>query len=106
LFDEHASVVLETIDALAERQRMLGAPAEYSLSALRERSALPAEVGPLPDTPEMLRRLLVGHRVILEGMRQGFKAAEAAEDPGTADLFARFLQAHEKMEWFLRELMT
>jgi starvation-inducible DNA-binding protein len=106
LFDEHATTVFETIDTLAERQRMLGAPAEYTLAALGERSTLPDEPGLPADPPEMLRRLRSAHRVILEGMREGFKAAEAAGDPGSADLFARFLQAHEKMEWFLRELTS
>ncbi len=106
LFDEHAATVFGTIDALAERQRMLGAPAAYTLEDLRSASTLPAE-GTLPgSTREMLARLLAAHRTIIEGMHAGFKAADVEGDPGTADLFARFVQSHQKMEWFLRELAS
>jgi starvation-inducible DNA-binding protein len=104
LFDEHAKEVFETIDPLAERQRVLGAAAPYRSEDLRAASSLPPEHG-LPDTPrEMVDRLLAAHRVVIDGMREGFKAAELDGDPGSADLFARFVQAHEKMGWFLREL--
>ncbi len=106
LFDEHARTVFETIDVLAERQRMLGAAVPYTLEELRAASTLPAE-GTLPGTTrEMLARLLASHRVIIEGMHAAFKAADTEGDPGTADLFARFVQAHQKMEWFLRELAS
>lgn len=106
LFDEHATTVFETIDALAERQRMLGAVAAYTLEEIRSASTLPTENG-LPNTTRlMLERLVAAHRVIIEGMHAGFKAAELDGDPGTSDLFARFVQAHQKMEWFLRELAS
>jgi starvation-inducible DNA-binding protein len=31
--------------------------------------------------------------------------ADEAGDPGTADVFTRFVQIHEKHEWFLRDLL-
>jgi len=103
LFDEHAATVFETIDTLAERQRMLGAAAPYTLEEVRRAATLPAERD-LPGTPrEMLERLLTAQRIVIDGLHDGFKAAEVQGDPGSADLFARFVQAHEKMEWFLRE---
>jgi len=106
LFDEHAGTVFEMIDALAERQRMLGARAPYTMSEMGTATSLPKETS-LPDTPRaMIDRLLAAHRSILEGMHRGFEAAEADSDPGTADLFAGYLRAHEKMEWFLRELIS
>ncbi len=36
----------------------------------------------------------------------GFRAAEDHDDPGSADLFARIVRNHEKMEWFLREILA
>ncbi len=106
LFDEHATTVFETIDALAERQRMLGAAAAYTLEDIRLASTIPHERGLPRTTQEMLERLIAAHHVIIEGMHEGFKSAESDQDPGSADLFARFVQAHEKMEWFLRELAS
>lgn len=105
LFDEHAAGVLDTVDALAERQLMLGAGAGFSLEFLRRHSSL-GEDADLPSTPrEMIESLLDGHRRIIEGMKLGFRAADEEGDPGSADLFARFLQVHEKMAWFLRKAL-
>ena len=103
LFDEHAERVLASVDELAERQRILGAGAAYSIDDLRRSSTLPEEHA-LPATPRaMIDRLLVGHRVILDGLHEGFRAAETHSDPGSGELFARLIAQHEKMEWFLRE---
>lgn len=106
LFDEHAKLVFEMIDPLAERQRMLGAAALYTSADLAAASTLPQDASLPGTTRGMVERLLAAHRKIIDGMHEGFKAAEAEGDPGSADLFARFVQDHEKMEWFLRELAT
>jgi starvation-inducible DNA-binding protein len=106
LFDEHATLVLDTVDPLAERQRMLGSPASYTLADLSVASKLAKDTDFPATTRDMLERLLTAHRVVIEGMHQGFKAAELEGDPGSADVFARFVQVHEKMEWFLREILN
>jgi len=105
LFDTHATQVFEMIDELAERQRILGAPAEYTLEAMRAASKLVVE-GKIPATPrEMVEHLVASHRHVLSGLKGAFELADGAGDPGTSDLFARVIQAHEKMEWFLREIL-
>ena len=104
LFDEHAAIVLETVDPLAERQRMLGAAAPYISGELDAVATVPAEDGLPPTVRGMVDRLREAHRTIVDGMHDGFRAADAEGDPGTADLFARLVQAHEKMDWVLREL--
>ena len=38
-------------------------------------------------------------------MRRAVSVADEQDDPGTADLFTRAVQIHEKHEWFLRELL-
>ena len=43
-------------------------------------------------------------RVIRE-MREAIAAADEAGDPGSADVLTRFVQIHEKHEWFLRDLL-
>jgi starvation-inducible DNA-binding protein len=105
MFDENATHVLETIDELAERQRILGAPAEYTLEQLRRSSSLDVEEK-LPSNPkEMVERLVASHRLMIRDMKKGFELADEHGDPGSADLFTRIVQLHEKMEWFLRELL-
>jgi starvation-inducible DNA-binding protein len=105
MFDENAKHVLDTVDELAERQRILGVPAEYTLEQLRKASTLMVEEK-LPANPkEMVERLVASHRLVIQGVKKGFELADQQTDPGTADLFTRIVQVHEKMEWFLRELL-
>jgi len=105
LFDAHATQVFEMIDELAERQRILGAPADYTLEALRQASNLVVEEK-LPSNPrEMVEHLVTSHRRVIDGLKKGIEVADGRGDPGTADLLTRFLQTHEKMEWFLREIL-
>jgi len=106
LFDEHAKTVFDTIDPLAERQRMLGAAAEYTMADLSAATVLAREASLPPTTRMMIERLISAHRTVIEGMHEGIKAAELEGDPGTADLFVRFVQEHQKMEWFLREIAS
>jgi len=105
MFDDHAKQVFETIDDLAERQRILGAPAEYTLGALRQASNLMAEEKPPSNPKEMVERLVSSHRRVIQDLRKGFELADRLGDPGTADLFTRVVLVHEKLEWFLRELL-
>ncbi len=105
LFDGPAKEVLDTVDPLAERQRILGAPAEYHLDRLRWLSAIGSET-PTPENPrQMVEPLLDPHRAVLRDLRTGFGLAGRSGDPGSDDLRTRATLAHEKMEWFLRELL-
>jgi len=105
MFDEHAKLVLDTIDPLAERQRILGAPAPYDFDSLSRASQLSVDA-PRPATGlEMAEHLLEAHRHIIRGLRVGIELTTEVHDPGTADLLTQVLLVHEKMEWFLRELL-
>ena len=104
LFDELATAVLATIDDFAERIRMIGGD-------------------PIADPNEMLRiatvkvaaakgtmRQMVAEAdaneiTVIREIRDGARLADDCDDPGTADLFARTVQIHEKHEWFLRDIL-
>ena len=103
MFDEHAKSVLDTADEFAERQRMHGARAPYTLDEMSTLQELPSEDGRPADAAEMLERLREAHLEVIGGLKAAFQTAEEIADPGSADLFARTVQLHEKMEWFLRE---
>ena len=38
-------------------------------------------------------------------MRQGAKAADESDDPGTVDIFSKMVQIHEKHEWWMRDIL-
>ena len=104
VFDEFAGEVLETLDPLAERLRMIGQdPVAGPTEVLDAASVKPA---PLAQT---MRQMVADAdeqlMVVIRDMREAASVADEADDPGTVDLFSRFVQIHEKHEWWLRELL-
>jgi starvation-inducible DNA-binding protein len=43
--------------------------------------------------------------IVIQEMRHAAKVADGHDDPGTVDLFSRFVQVHEKHEWWLRDIL-
>ena len=43
---------------------------------------------------------------VIAEMREAARLANEANDPGTAGLFSRTVQRHEKHEWFLRQTLA
>ena len=104
LFDEFAAAVLDTIDEFAERVRMIGqdpvaSPQEMLLTA----SVKVAGRG--QTMREMVKEADDNLLIVIKEMRAGARAADEADDPGTVDLFSRFVQIHEKHEWWLRDIL-
>jgi starvation-inducible DNA-binding protein len=104
LFDEHATAVLGTIDELGERVRILGGdpvadPRQYS-----ERGTVEISAG-RQSMREMIEEAQKNESRVIEEMKEAVEVANDARDPGTADLFTRIVQIHEKHEWFLREVL-
>ncbi|HEX9082696.1 MAG TPA: DNA starvation/stationary phase protection protein [Holophagaceae bacterium] len=95
-----------TVDELAERIRMLGglpihAPAQMaSLS-----KAVVSDPAARLDPEAMLKEALANEEATIALMHEGIELAGEASDPGTADLLTRFVQAHQKEAWFLREML-
>ena len=104
LFDELAKDVQGTLDELAERLRMVGQdPLATPPEVMEAASVAPA---PLGQTMREMVQQADAHAVnVIREMREAVRVAEEAGDPGTADLFTRFVQIHEKHEWWLRDLL-
>lgn len=104
LFDELASEVYETTDELAERTRMIGQnPLSHFEDFLKESTVKSAKKN--NDMRGMLEEARENVLVVIKEMREAIKTADKADDPGTADVFTRFVQIHEKHEWFLRDIL-
>ena len=103
LFEEHGTQVLESVDELAERSLMidgqpLADPAQY----------LPASIVP-PSSGErtvkqMVQEAISSHDQVIKQMHDDADVATKAGDIGTADLFTRLVQVHQKARWFLKEI--
>lgn len=104
LFEEHATQVLESIDELAERSLMVdGRPIADPTRYIPASLVAPSE-GEL-NVKQMLEEALAAHEEIIHAMHDDAEVATKASDIGTADLFTRLVQVHQKQRWFLKELL-
>lgn len=104
LLDEFAGEVYETIDVLAERVRMIGqSPIAHFEDFMKMSTIKAAKKG--TNMREMIAEADTNVITIIKEMRQAIKTADDNDDPGTADVFTRFVQIHEKHEWWLRDIL-
>lgn len=102
LFNEQYEELSGAVDELAERIRALGVSApgtfqEFSaMSSLTEDRSLPGTWG------AMVNNLLAANEEVAREIRERIKLAQKSGDEGTADLFIKRIQAHEKAAWMLR----
>ena len=105
MFDEFAKDVLDTIDDLAERVRMIGQDVQpVQLKQMQETADVHSAAAG-QSTLEMIEEADANLLVVIKDLREAVKDAEQANDPGTVDLFSKVVQIHEKHEWFLRETL-
>jgi starvation-inducible DNA-binding protein len=103
LFEEHGTQVLASIDELAERALMIdGKPLADPAQYLRASLVSPSE-GELA-VKQMLEEAIAAHDTVIEAMHGDTEVAANRGDIGTADLFTRLVQVHQKQRWFLREI--
>ncbi len=104
LFDQFAEHVLDTIDEFAERVRMIGQnPPSHPLEIMDAATVSAAAADQsLRDMVEEANR---NELIVIKEMRDAAAVANEHHDPGTADVFARAVQVHEKHEWWLRDIL-
>ena len=104
LFDRFAEEVLESLDPLAERVRMIGQdPPAHPLEAADLASVSTA--APHSTMREMVEEANRNMLIVIKEMRRAAKIADEHDDPGTVDLFSRTVQVHEKHEWWTRDIL-
>lgn len=104
LFEEHGGAVLDMVDELAERSLMidgkpLADPADYLRTA-----TVHASSGEL-TVAGMVGEAIANHDRVISEMHRDAAVAGEAGDIGTADLYTRLVQTHQKQRWFLREIL-
>jgi starvation-inducible DNA-binding protein len=104
LFDHFAEEVHETLDPFAERMRMIGQdPPAHPIEIVDLASV--HQAAPHSTMREMVEEADRNLLIVIKEMRDGAKVAEEHDDPGTVDIFSRFVQVHEKQEWWLRDML-
>jgi len=104
MLDEQATQVYATIDEFAERAIMVdGAPLADPADYLPTATVKPSK-GSL-SLDEMIAEARKALDVIIEEMHEDADVATEAGDIGTADLYTRLVQTHQKNRWFLNEIL-
>lgn len=104
LLDEQAAQTYATIDEFAERAIMVdGAPLADPADYLPTATVRPSK-GVL-SLEEMIAEARKTLDVIVEEMHADAEVATKAGDIGTADLYTRLVQQHQKNRWFLNEIL-
>lgn len=104
LFDRLAREVLESVDPLAERVRMIGQDPPAHPLELVDLASVTAGA-PHSTMREMIEEADRNLLVVVKEMRRAVKTADEHGDPGTVDLFSRLVQIHEKHEWWARDIL-
>lgn len=104
LFEEQGGEVFAMIDELAERSLMIDGTPLADPGSYLPNATVVASAGQL-SVREMVEEAISTHERIIEEMHQDADAAATAGDIGTADLYTRLVQVHQKHRWFLKEIL-
>ncbi len=104
LFDEQASAILESVDALAERVRKIGGTTIHSVGEVGRLQTISDDDEELVPSPEMIRRLLADNRHMAEQQRKAIEVCDSRGDTPTGNLLQEILDNTERRIWFLFEL--
>ena len=56
------------------------------------------------NAEKMVADLATGHKIIIDSLLEAIKIAQDSKDEGTADLFIRRIQVHQKALWMLQSI--
>jgi starvation-inducible DNA-binding protein len=105
MFDDFAKEVLETVDEIAERIRMIGPDVEPVQLLQLQQKANVHSADANQSMREMLEEADANLIVVIKDLRDAARIAEESNDPGSNDLFSGTVRIHEKHEWFIRQVL-
>lgn len=104
LFEEQGNEVFAMLDELAERSLMLDGKPVVDPGEYLPLATVKPSVGDL-SLAAMLQEAIATHEQIIQEMHTDAEMANQTGDIGTADLYTRFVQTHQKHRWFLKEIL-
>jgi starvation-inducible DNA-binding protein len=104
LFDGFGRSVLETIDELAERIRMIGQEPPAHLIEALDLASVPVAASHA-TMRQMIDEANRSQLVVIHELREAARLADEHDDPGTVDLLSKTVRIHEKHEWWTRDLL-
>jgi len=105
LFDEHAEVILASIDPLAERVRRIGGTTIRSIGHIGRLQTLQDDNDDFVEADEMVRRLLEDNRHMASAQRAAIEICDDNKDTPTGNILQEILDGTERRIWFLYEIL-
>jgi len=102
--DEYADIAVNQIDEFAERAFMVDGKSLGDPAAYLPTSTIVASRGDL-TVRAMFDELVANADTIIAEMHRDAETATRAGDIGTADLYTRLVQEHQKKRWFAKEVV-
>ena len=103
LFGDQYQELFTAIDEIAERIRSFGVLVEADLLYFSQNSQITAPKKS-NNAEKMVADLATGHQTIIDSLLEAIKVAQDDKDEGTADLFIRRIQVHQKALWMLQSI--
>ena len=103
LFDEQATQILLSTDAIAERVRKIGHTTLRSIRDIARHQTLSDNDADLVDARDMLAELGADNLRLVESFRAAKGVADAARDNATSGLIDAWTDEAEQRAWFLFE---
>ena len=104
---EQYKQILDIMDDLAERVRVLNERPNITIKSMFSRSEGKDNQEKTPSSENMFRNLLREHTDIQSQLKEIIAETKTfMHDPGTSDLLTSVLLKHEKMSWMIRSHIT
>lgn len=101
--EEQYRALLEVMDDVAERVRILGERPLSTISEMYTAATIDESPGKVPNADRMLNELLRDHMTIQMNIKEALLTEGLFdEDPSTEDFLTGLLGKHEKMSWMLK----
>lgn len=106
--ETHYKNLLEIMDDVAERIRIMGMHPISTITEVKQNSSLPETPNAMPNTNDMLANLFLDHIEVQKLIRNTLEENKTAIefDKGTEDFLVSILQKHEFMSWTLRSHLS
>jgi starvation-inducible DNA-binding protein len=106
LWEEQYATLTETIDACAERVRMLGGYPIGTMEGFLKHASLREHSGDIPNATEMVSYLVQDHEQMIRNLREHItQCSKSFQDDGTADFLTGLMEQHEAIAWMLRSFI-
>lgn len=102
LFNDQYQQLLDIVDTIAERVRMLGFGAAASLKEFSDLATLSEEPMIVKTDVEMIKLLLQGHEHVIREIRDFIEKIRETNDSGLENILQDIMAKHEKNAWMLR----